>query len=303
MRFFSGLGLISVSLVIHGALFFPLDHAASLKQTHLTEEQQEVLKQKDRNIQFEFVEAPSKALPRLPEESSKISDRDALNHDSQEDKSGLNGTPNIQAQGVADQLVQQRGVVPQPSTPKSEPSEERKAAPPASPPEKTAEGLNEPRKESQQEEPEKESQAKPLVNPSPGVQSLTGSDKITTQEMTKSKSKGAELFGVTSFEATGSGMGAYMKNLKEKIWLSWFPYLAFKYPMDFKSADAVISFTLNQKGEVKIVRVIESQGSPLFASFCMEAIQRASGFGEVPEEMLALMGKDEIEIKFGFHYR
>ncbi len=303
MRFFSGLGLISVSLVIHGALFFPLDHAASLKQTHLTEEQQEVLKQKDRKNQLEFVAAPSKALPRLPEESSKISDRDALNHDSQEDKSGLNGTPNIQAQGVADQLVQQRGVVPQPSTPKSEPSEERKAAPPASPPEKTAEGLNEPRKESQQEEPEKESQAKPLVNPSPGVQSLTGSDKITTQEMTKSKSKGAELFGVTSFEATGSGMGAYMKNLKEKIWLSWFPYLAFKYPMDFKSADAVISFTLNQKGEVKIVRVIESQGSPLFASFCMEAIQRASGFGEVPEEMLALMGKDEIEIKFGFHYR
>jgi len=121
--------------------------------------------------------------------------------------------------------------------------------------------------------------------------------------MSKSKSKGAELFGVTSFEATGSGMGVYMKNLKEKIWLSWFPYLAFKYPMDFKSADAVISFTLNQKGEVKIVKVVESQGSPLFTSICVEAIQRASGFGEIPQEMLALMGKDEIEIKFGFHYR
>ena len=52
-------------------------------------------------------------------------------------------------------------------------------------------------------------------------------------------------------------MGVYMKNLKEKIWLSWFPYLAFKYPMDFKSADAVISFTLNQKGEVTIKAMTE----------------------------------------------
>ena len=141
------------------------------------------------------------------------------------------------------------------------------------------------------------------VNPQTPIQGLTGQDKIITQEMTKFKSRGAEIFGVTSFEATGSGMGAYMKNLKEKIWLSWFPYLAFKYPQDFKSADVVIRFTLNQKGEVKILQVLESQGSPLFASVCMDAIQRASGFGEVPQEMLALMGKDEIEIKFGFHYR
>ena len=301
-RFYSGLGLISVSLAVHGSLFFSLDRAVSISQTRLIEEQRKVFRQKEKNIQFEFVEAPPKTIPQKPEESSKISDRDALNQDKEQDKSGLNGAPNIEAQGFADQLAQQRGVVPQPSAPKSEPSEEQKAAL-AAPPEKTAEGLNEPREVSRQEEPKKESQAKPLIQPSPGVQSLTGSDKITTQEMSKSKSKGAELFGVTSFEATGSGMGVYMKNLKEKIWLSWFPYLAFKYPMDFKSADAVISITLNQKGEVKIVKMIESQGSPLFASFCMEAVQRASGFGEVPEEMLALMGKDEIEIKFGFHYR
>jgi len=303
-RFFSGLGLISVSLAIHGSLFFSLDRAVSINQSKLIEEQQKVLRQKEKNIQFEFVEAPPKALPQKPEESSKISDRDAVNQDGEKDKSGLKGTPNIQVQGVADQLAQHRGAVSQPSTPKSEPSEERKATP-AAPPEKNENGQKESKEVSTPlpQKNVKESEAKPLINPSPGVQNLTGNDKITTQEMSKSKSKGAELFGVTSFEATGSGMGVYMKNLKEKIWLSWFPYLAFKYPMDFKSADAVISFTLNQKGEVKIVKMVESQGSPLFASICMDAIQRASGFGEVPKEMLALMGKDEIEIKFGFHYR
>ena len=39
--------------------------------------------------------------------------------------------------------------------------------------------------------------------------------------------------------------------------------------------------------------------SPLFASYCMEAVQRASGFGPVPREILELIGKDELEIKFG----
>ena len=117
------------------------------------------------------------------------------------------------------------------------------------------------------------------------------------------KSGGARLYGVTSFEATGSGMGVYMKNLKEKIWLAWYPYLAFHYPQDYRGADAVVSILLDKKGDVKIVRLVESQGSALFASYCLEAVQKASSFGPLPEEILALIGKDELELKFGFHYR
>ena len=129
-----------------------------------------------------------------------------------------------------------------------------------------------------------------------------GGDHITTQEISRTASMGVKLYGLTSFEATGSGMGVYMKNLKEKIWLAWFPYLAFKYPTDFKTADAVISFTLNKEGEIKIVKVLESNGSPLFATFCVESVQRAGNFGKLPQEILDLIGKDELEIRFGFHY-
>ncbi len=136
-----------------------------------------------------------------------------------------------------------------------------------------------------------------------GGQGLTGQDRINTQEMIRTRSFGARLIGMTSFEATGSGMGEYMKNLKDRVWLSWFPYIAFKYPQDFKTADAVISITISAKGDVKMLQVVESEGSPTFASFCMEAIQRASNFGPLPQEILALIGKDELEIKFGFHYR
>src|SRR6185295_4551867 len=111
----------------------------------------------------------------------------------------------------------------------------------------------------------------PAMTPSqPGV---GGRDRITTQEMSRNRSHGAQLYGVTSFEATGSGMGVYIKNMKEKIWLAWFPYLAVHYPKDFKSADVLVSFMLNAKGEVRIVRILESKGSPLFSAFCMEAVQ------------------------------
>ena len=135
------------------------------------------------------------------------------------------------------------------------------------------------------------------------MQGLTGQDKITTQESGKMKSAGAQLQGMTSFEATGSGMGEYMKNMKERIWLAWFPYLAYKYPMDARGADTVLSVVLSAKGEVKIVRLLESDGNELFSAFCMEAVQRAGGFGPLPQEILALLGKEELEIKFGFHYR
>jgi len=54
---------------------------------------------------------------------------------------------------------------------------------------------------------------------------------------------------------------------------------------------------------VKTVKVLDSSGSPVFASFCVEAIQKASGFGPLPKEILALIEKDGLEIKFGFHYR
>ena len=145
----------------------------------------------------------------------------------------------------------------------------------------------------------------PHISASPprqAVEGLTGRDRITTSEVSKSRSHGAQLYGVTSFEATGSGMGVYIKNMKEKIWLAWFPYLMVHYPKDFKTADALVSFKLNAKGEVKIVQILESTGSPLFSAFCMESVQRASPFGPLPQEILDLTGKDELEIKFAFHY-
>ena len=112
MRFFSELGLISVSLAIHGSLFLSLDRAISLSPATQMQAQQKILTQKAKDIQFEFVEAPPKTHPQKPKDSSRISDRDALNQDSQENESALKGTPYIQTQGVMDQLAQRPRVSP-----------------------------------------------------------------------------------------------------------------------------------------------------------------------------------------------
>ena len=113
----------------------------------------------------------------------------------------------------------------------------------------------------------------------------------------------ARFYGFTSFEATGSGMGVYMKNLKEKIWLSWFAYLSFKYPQDFRGADVMVSFKLDAHGRVKSVTVLENGGDGVFADYCEGAIRRAGGFGDLPKDILGLLGKDELEIRCAFHYR
>lgn len=316
----NGLFLLTGSLVIHASIFAGVDRAVYFNEAHLLQQQKKVLREAQDKLQFEFVEAPLKVHPQAPKKTKKISNRDALNQDQMQDKSKADGAPQVKALGPSDQLAQKRGGgATQAPQPKVDPAKMQKAVeaeaerPSVIPaeagirPDPRLRGDDTAEKEAPvkmvEEKPKPLAKPQPLVNPKPPLQGTPGQDKITTQEMGRTQSQGAALFGITSFEATGSGMGEYMKNLKEKIWLAWFPYLAFQYPQDFRGADVVLSMTLNAEGEVKIVKIIASEGSPLFATYCVEAVQRASSFGPVPPEILALIGKDDFELKFGFHYR
>ena len=97
-------------------------------------------------------------------------------------------------------------------------------------------------------------------------------------------------------------MGKYMRSLKEKIWLQWFPYISYQYPKDFKSADALLEFKISKEGDVLDVKILDNKGSPLFAVFCAEAVRRVVNFGALPEEYLGVSGKNELEVKFAFHF-
>lgn len=273
-RFFTGLGLVSVSLAAHGAVFMTLNQAAFDTQIRLANEQRTILSQRNERLEFQFIEAPPKKAARKPLHTNKISSHDALNQDMLKDKSKADVLPFTARQSLGDQLAQLRGSSFQKASSKMEPSpaphnakaesdkqtEEAKSGVRHS--ERALAGEESPREmrsfasgaflrkqeAGAQDDVKKDGLNRAKADEKPEVRGTGGPDKITTQEMGRIKSPGARLFGQTSFEATGSGMGEYMKQLKEKIWLAWFPYLAFQYPQDFRGADVVLSFTLDPQG-------------------------------------------------------
>ena len=331
--FLTGVISLALSAALNGALIYGVDHAVSLRSPSMERLQKEALaRQAASELQFEFVEAPPKTRVRSPKEPKKISDHDALNQDALGVGRTDKDAPTLKTEGPADQLAQKRGEAstfspelaaqppraPQKAVPAGSPRAQDPLAPPPVEP-RSEKPLEEPAHESTEvleksaapppiealpsgSDPRPAVQPREAVPPSAASASLSGQDKIDTEEMAKARSKGALLRGLTSFEATGSGMGEYMKNLKDKLWLKWFPYLSFKYPSDFKSAEAVLRIRLDKNGEVKSVVLIDNTGSDVFATFCIEAVQRASPYGPLPEEILALVGQDGLEITFAFHY-
>ena len=280
---------------------------------------QQLLREERDRLPFEFIETPVVARPQKPARAKKMSSQDSVNRDPSPEKTVTDRRPQIKNIGPSDQLEQLRAKPSQAPIIASQPQQETRKTEPAKKADDSEKKEKEPSsdlgvpdrapaaapvKASTVATPAPNNQKQAVAQPSkPGTQEAAGLDRITTQATARAKSRGASLSGVTSYDAMGSDMGIYMKNVKERVWLAWFPYLSFQYPNDFQAADAVVLFTVDQKGNVKTVKVLESYGSSLFSTFCTQVIQRASGFGEVPKEILALLGKDELEIRFAFHYR
>lgn len=320
---------VLASLALNAGAFWGVDKAVGIHSSslvaELAEEREAARAAADEQaIALDFIEStPVPAAP--PENSTRVSDRDAANRD--EEGNGPGDGPKLQETGI-DQLEQNRSSAPPspPPAPAIQPEPEQIAMPQASEeppaPEETqaaaeppTEGdvvvppepspapatVQEPLAEAQQ--PREAREARPAVQPTPPAALVSQpTAKIITRQMSRTKALGASLQGMTSFEATGSGMGVYMKELKEKIWLAWFPYLAFKYPTDFAMADTVLAIVIGKDGRLRSVRLVESRGTNVFADFCIESVQRAAPFRPLPEELLALLPKDELEIYFAFHY-
>lgn len=282
----AGIPFFMASIAINSAMLYSVDHAATLRyQKNRIAALETIAKKSSGPIAFEYVESPKVHVRKPLKKSSRISDHDAVNQDLTRDKSSATGAPQAAMLGHAEQLTQRRG----------EPSPPAMRAPVEMRPDAGYPMKDEPVvKENSQKS--KTSQTIP-----PARQS-TATDRIMVSEISRAKSHGVQLYGTISFEATGSGMGVYMKNLKERIWLAWFPYLTVHYPKDFKTADAVVSFTLDAKGDIKVAELLENKGSALFAAFCLESVKKAAPFGPLPQEILDLLGKDELEIRFAFHY-
>lgn len=313
----------TASVLINVAAFSTVERAASHYGDALRLEQQkkEARPAPGNQTSFDFIEAPPGASTHKPlKETSRISDRDAIAQDLTPDKKDISrqAPPKIEAKGRADQLEQKRfvpsqaplaplapspAVPPVPAVEKPASSSSRTAKEPGEGPD--AQRPVAPPQETRTELSAEERQARmpsPAQAPAAPRQGLAGADKISTPAVSRSRSHGAQVYGRTSFEATGSGMGRYMKDMKERIWLTWFPYLAIHYPKDFRSASATIGFTIAADGRLLDVRVVAGEGGEIFAAFCVEAIQKASPFGPLPAEILDLTNRDDLDAQFVFNF-
>ncbi len=318
---------LAASIFINVAVFGTLDQPVYVHQ-----KQGAVKPVTASSTQFDFIEVPPVSSLRKPLENNKI----AAHNSVAQDASGAKGAPRdaapkIETEGPADQLEQRRSEdASSPGSAASIPSTPRPPSPPVQeqmpvertqsqrealegsknteaekslmPPSGTASGEMTLQAPSKPKPPMPPTLASPASSPSPRVTGRAARGRIDTAAVSRARSHGAQVYGMTSFDATGSGMGKYMKNLKERIWLAWFPYLSFHYPKDFRTADAVVLFKLDQAGRVRNVQLVSTEGSPVFAAFCMEAVQRASPFGPLPVEVLDLIGKDELDVQFVFHF-
>lgn len=304
---------LAISVAVNGSLLYSFDRAGMMGWQRTDRAALVNAHKKDR-LEFEFVEAPPKVKPQTPAKTKRIAMRDAVNQSPKTFDSSALTAPLVDKIGPADQLMQKRGsggakpspeVKPVKASRKSEETPENRAQKT----QKTQKVLTEgpggdsvvaPAMQSRNQEEQKPQRA---MEARQGASGTPGNARIDTEEMAKTKTLSAQFFGITSFEATGSGMGEYMKRLKEKVWLAWYPYLAFSYPQDYRSADVVLSIRLDMHGNIKSVQVLDSFGEPHFATYCVEAVQKAGNLGALPEEMRTLLKDEELEIKFGFHYR
>lgn len=304
------------SLLINAAILGSFEHATTqYDQLLATEKQKQEIVEKLGGLEFEFVEAPQKAQPQKPIKTKKISDRDSVAQNPEPSQVVAQETaPKSGALGPSDQLEQKRMIPSQMPVSESRPSPEVKPTPEPEqkqkaelsqqqqPAEKDAIVEKAQKPEDSEQIMKQPSKFAPNQTPVAPIKGLTGSDRITTQAVSRTQSRGVQLSGETSFEAMGSDMGVYFKNMKERIWMAWFPYLSIHYPKDFRSADVLVRFYLSPAGEVVRVETLNYKGSPLFAAFCMEAVKKAGPYGPVPPDVLALLGQDELEVKFGFHF-
>jgi len=285
--FLTGFSSLAVSLLLNGTIFLSVDQAISPEGMLQARLKSPVLEQKKEIVQFEFVEVPPGAAFEKPKKTRKIAERDSEARDLASSSLKKDSSPKTEVRGSSDQLGQRQGSgVPSRSL-RSQPENQ---------------GIQKMRTPHGHPSHHPVRPSRPVTTTQRASPWISGQGKIITQEISRTKSGGAKFSGQTSFEATGSGMGVYMKNLKDKIWSQWFPYVAFKFPRDFKTADAVVEFTLDKHGKVRSTQVVESKGSPLFAAFCAEAVRQSRDFGDLPKEILDLTGKDEITISFAFHY-
>lgn len=115
------------------------------------------------------------------------------------------------------------------------------------------------------------------------------------------KPGGVEAEGFANFEAKQHELAPYLKTIREKVEREWRAALQMRYT-GTTPTKAVLQCTINPKGEVVNVEIVEPGSSVSYGPLCKDAIQRAGPFGPFPFEVPAIYQNQNLEIRWTFSF-
>ncbi|MEO0795113.1 MAG: hypothetical protein AAFX93_08130 [Verrucomicrobiota bacterium] len=145
-------------------------------------------------------------------------------------------------------------------------------------------------------------QALPSSEPRPQARPTLNFVRATSGPL-KNNPRSTSRMGATQVDANFDKFGAYLQRMVEAVDLQW-QLLARQSStiMSEMGSRVIISYNINQKGEITRMEVLFSSASRSGTAMCLNAIESRAPFGVWTEEMVKTLGEEET-IKFTFYYR
>ena len=119
----------------------------------------------------------------------------------------------------------------------------------------------------------------------------------------KSQSEGgAAKRGHLSHDVRVTGFGAYDRMFIDAVTERWYDLLDNLSYDSYRQGKVQVQFTLNYRGEITDMSVIENTVSEMLSLMCEKAIRDPAPFGEWTREMRLAVGEDSRRITFTFFY-
>lgn len=236
---------------------------------------------------FQFV-SDEQSVPEPPKEATHYSDRNAIAANPDADKN-LN-QPKIDGEKNELQKLEDAGrrnkfdqLMPDP--PKEESKEEVK---PAVKPGTMTVAKADLRPPQERQRPRTIREAMLQKNQSPGQRSQ--------------QDGGVARRGQIARDVKVTGFGAYDRMFIDAVANRWYDLLDQLSYDNYRQGKVVVQFTLNYKGEIAKVEVVENTVSDTLSLMCVKAIRDPAPFGEWTREMRLAVGEDSRRITFTFYY-
>ncbi len=105
-----------------------------------------------------------------------------------------------------------------------------------------------------------------------------------------------------SYNVKATGFGAYDRMFIDAVSTRWYDLLDNLSYEGYQSGKVVVQFTLNYKGEISNLQVLENTVTETLSLMCVKAIRDPAPFGEWTREMRLAVGEDSRRITFTFYY-